>query len=63
MQIDAIEQRSADLRKIPLDFRSRAAALVRRIAKKSAPAPVQLSTALLNACIGRLGNGRRSAVN
>jgi hypothetical protein len=44
VQIDTIEQRTADLSEVTLDDPAGAMALPRRIAEKSARAPVQSST-------------------
>jgi hypothetical protein len=52
VQIDTIEQRSADLGEIALDDAGRAAAFARDITVETARTPVQVSTARLIACIG-----------
>jgi hypothetical protein len=53
VDIDAVEQRPADLAQVALDDPRRATALARRIAEKAARAPVQTSIALSNECTGR----------
>jgi hypothetical protein len=45
VNIDAVEQRSADLSEVLLNLAGRAAALARGIAIEAAFAPVQISTA------------------
>jgi hypothetical protein len=51
VQINAIEQRSADLCEIALDDAGRTAALARDITVEAARTPVQISTAPLTAFI------------
>ena len=46
MQVDAVQQRPADLAEVALDDAAGAAAFVRRIAKVTARTPVQISTDL-----------------
>jgi hypothetical protein len=60
VDIDAVEQRRADLAEILLDLPGRAAALARAVAVEAAFAPVQFSTVLLNGYIDRPKNGPRS---
>jgi len=52
MDIDAVEQRTADLCQVALNNGWRAAALPRCIAVEAARAPVQTSIALWNGFIG-----------
>jgi hypothetical protein len=44
VQVDAVEQRTADLAEVALDLGPGAAALTRRISIESAPAPVQMTS-------------------
>ena len=52
MDIDAIQQRSADLAEIALDDGGRAPALSRRVPVKSTRAPVQTTTATMQNSLG-----------
>ena len=45
MDIDAVEQRAADLAQVALDHAGRAAALAAGVAVETALAPVQITTA------------------
>jgi hypothetical protein len=44
VQIDSVEQRPADLSEIPLNRPASTPAIARRIAEKTAAAPVQITT-------------------
>jgi len=63
MDIDAVEQRTADLGQIALNDRRRAAAFPRTIAIESAWAPVQISIALSSGFTGHHGDMRHKATN
>ena len=53
MDIDAVEQRPADLAEILLDLARRAAALARAVPEEATFAPVQLAIGLLNGSTDR----------
>ena len=62
MDIDAVQQRSADLTEILLDLSGRAAAFPSRVSVKSALTPVHVAIGLLRRYTDRQRGGRRDWV-